>query len=240
MISGTEPTNASGAGIDLVQGATQSSNNVIQGNRIGTDKSGSIAIGNSRRGIMLNGASSNTIGGSGPGQANVISGNTGDGIHLASGDHKHHPGQPDRCRGGWDQCAWQRRVRHPVNNSSINAIGGSGAGEGNLIAKNNGAGIAMSGGTGNGVLGNRFYANASLGINLGTDPVTANDAGDTDVGADNPRTSRSSARPHSAEGHSTLSELSIRTPGSRVPGSGWRHFSTAPAIRPGMVRVNSS
>ena len=72
-----------------------------------------------------------------------------------------------------------------MNNSSINAIGGSGAGEGNLIANNNGAGIAMTGGTGNGVLGNRFYANASLGINLGTDPVTPNDAGDTDVGANN-------------------------------------------------------
>ena len=85
VISGTQPTNASGAGIDLVQGATESSNNVIQGNRIGTDKSGSIAIDNASRGIMLNGASNNTIGGSGPGQANVISGNTGDGIHLASG-----------------------------------------------------------------------------------------------------------------------------------------------------------
>ena len=72
-----------------------------------------------------------------------------------------------------------------MNNSSINTIGGSRTGEGNLIANNNGAGIAMSGGTGNRVLGNRFYANASLGINLGTDPVTANDAGDTDVGANN-------------------------------------------------------
>jgi CSLREA domain-containing protein len=185
VISGTEPTNASGAGIDLVQGATQSSNNVIQGNRIGTDKSGSIAIGNSRRGIMLNGASNNTIGGSGPGQANVISGNTGDGIHLASGDQNTIQGNLIGVAADGTSSLGNGGFGIQVNNSSINAIGGSGAGEGNLIANNNGAGIAISGGTGNGVLGNRFYANASLGINLGTDSVTANDAGDADVGANN-------------------------------------------------------
>ena len=185
VISGTQPTNASGAGIDLVQGATESSNNVIQGNRIGTDKSGSIAIGNSRRGIMLNGASSNTIGGSGPGQANVISGNTGDGIHLASGQQNTIQGNLIGVAADGTSALGNGGFGIQVNNSSINAIGGSGGGEGNLIANNNGAGIAMTGGTGNGVLGNRFYANASLGINLGTDPVTANDAGDTDVGANN-------------------------------------------------------
>jgi CSLREA domain-containing protein len=184
VISGTKPTNASGAGIDLVQSATQSTNNVIQGNFIGTDKTGSNALGNSRRGISLNGASNNTIGGSGPGQANVISGNTGDGIDLPNG-------QQNAIRGNLIGVA--ANGTSPLGNggfgiqmnSSINAIGGSAAGDGNVIANNNGAGIVISGGTGNGVLGNRFYANASLGINLGIDPVTANDAGDTDVGANN-------------------------------------------------------
>ena len=185
VISGTQPTNASGAGIDLVQGATESSNNVIRGNRIGTDKSGSIAIGNSRRGIMLNGASNNTIGGSGPGQANVISGNTGDGIHLASGQQNTIQGNLIGVAADGTSALGNGGFGIQVNSSSINAVGGSGAGEGNLIANNNGAGIAMTGGTGNGVLGNRFYANASLGINLGTDSVTANDAGDADVGANN-------------------------------------------------------
>jgi CSLREA domain-containing protein len=184
VISGTKPTNGSGAGIDLVQSATESTNNVIQGNLIGTDKTGSIALGNSRRGINLNGASSNTIGGSGPGQANVISGNTGDGLDLPNG-------QQNTIRGNLIGIAADGTS--PLGNggfgiqmqSSINAIGGSAAGEGNVIANNNGAGIVITGGTGNGVLGNRFYANASLGINLGIDTVTANDAGDTDVGADN-------------------------------------------------------
>ena len=185
VISGTQPTNASGAGIDLVQGATESSNNVIRGNRIGTDKSGSIAIGNSRRGIMLNGASNNTIGGSGPGQANVISGNTGDGIHLASGQQNTIQGNLIGVAADGTSALGNGGFGIQVNSSSINAVGGSGAGEGNLIGNNNGAGIAMTGGTGNGVLGNRFYANASLGINLGTDSVTANDAGDADVGANN-------------------------------------------------------
>jgi CSLREA domain-containing protein len=184
VISGTQPTDASGAGIDLVQSATQSSNNVIQGNRIGTDKSGSIAIGNSRRGIMLNGASNNTIGGSGAGQANVISGNTGDGIHLASGDQNTIQGNLIGVAADGTSALGNGGFGIQMN-SSINAVGGSGAGEGNVIANNNGAGIVITGGTGNGVLGNRFYANASLGINLGTDSVTANDAGDADVGANN-------------------------------------------------------
>src|SRR5207244_4359312 len=123
VISGTKPTNASGAGIDLVQSATESTNNVIQGNLIGVAANGTGPLGNGGFGIQMN--------------------------------------------------------------SSINAIGGPAAGDGNVIANNNGAGIVITGGTGNGVLGNRFYANASLGINLGIDLVTANDAGDTDTGANN-------------------------------------------------------
>lgn len=49
--------------------------NLVQGNRIGTDHSGMVAIGNALGGIVVTaGATSNTIGGTAPGSANVVVG----------------------------------------------------------------------------------------------------------------------------------------------------------------------
>jgi hypothetical protein len=66
-----------------------SSNNLIQGNRIGTDVTGTKALGN-HTGIHLggirdlsDGASNNTIGGTAPGAGNLISGNSYDGIDVS-------------------------------------------------------------------------------------------------------------------------------------------------------------
>jgi CSLREA domain-containing protein len=184
VISGTRPTAAAGAGIDLTQSATQSNNNIIQGNFIGTDKTGAAALPNSRRGISLNGASNNTIGGSAAGQANVISGNTGDGIDIPQGTE-------NVIRG--NRIGVAANGTSPLGNgafgiqmsTSNNTIGGLTAAEGNVIANNGSAGLVMTDGSGNNIIANRFYANGSLGINLGNDLVTENDAGDTDTGPNN-------------------------------------------------------
>ena len=58
---------------------------VIQGNRIGTDTTGQVALGNSMGGIVLENASGNTIGGAGPNQGNVIADNSGIGIEVDGG-----------------------------------------------------------------------------------------------------------------------------------------------------------
>lgn len=58
------------------------SNNHIQGNYIGTDSSGTLAIPNDRGGIGIGqNATGNFIGGIVPGSGNVISGNTGATTH---------------------------------------------------------------------------------------------------------------------------------------------------------------
>jgi parallel beta-helix repeat protein len=70
-----------GAGIHL--NSTQS--NVIQGNFIGTDETGTADLGNAWIGITItNGATLNTVGGSDPGERNLISGNFG-GLNISYG-----------------------------------------------------------------------------------------------------------------------------------------------------------
>ncbi len=65
-------------------GFTGTSGNVVLGNLIGTDKNGTANLGNSRVGVEIgDAATANTIGGTASGDANVISGNGGDGVLLA-------------------------------------------------------------------------------------------------------------------------------------------------------------
>jgi hypothetical protein len=70
----------------LISGDSQTAtaNDVLQGNFIGTDKTGLVPLGNSQDGIEING-SNVTVGGSGPGQANVIANNGGYGISMLTG-----------------------------------------------------------------------------------------------------------------------------------------------------------
>src|SRR5262249_16389956 len=68
------------------------------------------------------------------------------------------------------------------NGASGNSIGGPAAGQGNTIAFNQGAGVAVLGATSvnNPIRGNAIYQNTGLGIALGGDGVTRNDLGDAD------------------------------------------------------------
>jgi hypothetical protein len=74
----------SGDGIQMTgNGAT---GNLVAGNYLGTDPSGTVALGNLGNGVTVQiGANKNTIGGTTPGARNVISGNGGNGIYLLDG-----------------------------------------------------------------------------------------------------------------------------------------------------------
>jgi parallel beta-helix repeat protein len=63
-------------------GGTATVHNVVQGNFIGTDITGTASIANRSGGIYLYGAGSNLLGGSIPGAGNVISGNNQEGISV--------------------------------------------------------------------------------------------------------------------------------------------------------------
>ena len=76
----------SGNDIDGVQIATAgSSNNLIQGNFIGTDVSGTADLGNGRVGVLISAeATNNTVGGTSDAARNVISGNEDIGVQIAN------------------------------------------------------------------------------------------------------------------------------------------------------------
>ena len=69
-----------GAGVLLDTGA---GSNLVLGNKIGTDYSGTTALGNAE-GVFIDGAGGNTIGSNDPLSRNIISGNRGDGILLVN------------------------------------------------------------------------------------------------------------------------------------------------------------
>ena len=71
---------ANGGGI----GFTTATNNLIQGNLIGTDITGTQPLGNNGPGIYMSDSGDNTIGGTTSGAGNVISANNADGILTTS------------------------------------------------------------------------------------------------------------------------------------------------------------
>ncbi len=59
--------------------------NTISGNYIGTNAAGTAAVGNSRGVLIDGGASTNTVGGTTPGERNIISANFGPGVNISGG-----------------------------------------------------------------------------------------------------------------------------------------------------------
>lgn len=170
-------------------------NNVVQGNLIGTDSIGQAAVPNRGFGIVLFDGVDNLVGGSSPGAGNVISGNALGGIVLADFDHATSGNVIQANRIGTDAAA-----SHPIPNMGYGGlfvvggvlstqVGSPEPGAGNIIAYNAGPGIALlavDGGTGPPVgcevRGNAIYGNTDLGVDLGNDGVTENDACDGDTG----------------------------------------------------------
>lgn len=165
--------------------------NQLQGNFIGTDATGTVALGNKREGIYMQQAATNTIGGSVAGAGNVISGNTTRGIFL-------NPATWNVIQGNFigtqiNGSNALGNIQHNVEleaGSTNNLIGGFIPGAGNQIAfaqtagPNAYAGVRVRVGALNNLIsGNAIFGNAALGIDLGTAGVTLNDDCDGDTGA---------------------------------------------------------
>lgn len=173
-------------GIDVFAGAGR---NVIEGNFIGTDATGTMARGNGAEGIRLDNSPDNRIGGTTPAARNLISGNAGSGILLTNNARGtliqgNYLGTTASGAPGLPNLESGVRVS---NNSVNNTIGGTVAGAGNLIAFNTVAGVNISfnGTINNPIRGNAIFGNGGLGIDLapaGADGPTPNDFQDPDGG----------------------------------------------------------
>ena len=151
-------------------------NNVVQGNFIGTDITGTIAIPNGDNinvefkggGILLEIADSNIIGGNTSAARNIISGNLWYGIKVQTSDF-------NIIQSNWIGVAADG---NPLGNElsgisvddtepSDNLIGGTGPSEGNVIAHNGNAGVLIGArATRTRILSNSIFQNNDLGIDL--------------------------------------------------------------------------
>jgi hypothetical protein len=153
----------------------------VQGNLIGTDATGMHALPNV--GGLAAYGTGNTIGGAVPGAANVVSGNSlygmwiegsviiqGNLVGIAADGVSSLGNASDGVK---------------IHTSSDSTVGGTGPGEGNLVAHNAGFGITVEEGINNSVRGNSIHDNGPLGLNLYTGESTPkpNDAGDVDDGS---------------------------------------------------------
>jgi hypothetical protein len=178
--------------------SSQFGGNFVEGNFIGTDITGTTALGNYRAVTIF--SPNNTIGGRMPGARNVLSGNIY-GVWL----------QDDRAKANLIEGNYIGTTADGVNplgntvdgviitrggtiGASDNVVGGSTNGAGNVIAFNGRVGVFIQlGSVRNAILSNSIYSNGAsqpAGTGLGIDllspfGVTANDVGDGDTGGNN-------------------------------------------------------
>lgn len=176
---------------------SRSSGNLVQGNYVGTDVTGSVALGNAT-GVSLNDAPNNLVGGTTPGSRNVIAGNgfagafnANAGVAIVGSNATGNVVQGNYI--GTDASG-----RYALGNltgirvaASNNLIGGTVAGATNVIAFNRTIGIGVDSvspsvpAVNDAILGNSIFANGQLGIDLApsrSPGVTPNDLGDADIG----------------------------------------------------------
>ena len=161
--------------------------NSIEGNFIGTDVTGTIALGN-RIGIHISSGPNNIIGGSEPQAHNLISGNTAQSVIIEGSASTGNVVQGNfigtDVSGNVDLGNRSHGVE-VIRGASHNTIGGPEIASGNTIAFNSGDGVRVSDGTGNAILSNAIFSNDGLGIDLSPNGVTPNDSSDGDTGANN-------------------------------------------------------
>jgi parallel beta-helix repeat protein len=199
------------------------SGNIVQGNFIGTDVSGTLPLGNGNRGIGLYNASGNLIGGTAPGAGNTIADNVWEGIAIYDSSNNLVEGN----RIGTDVTGL-KAIGNDLNGIGIwggstgNTIGGPAAGAGNLISGNGlnyGGGIAISdpGTSGNVMQGNLIGTDATgrspLG-NLGDGIGITGGASNNTIGGPDP----GDGNVVSANGATGI-DLSWSTSGNTVQGN---------------------
>jgi hypothetical protein len=133
------------AGVAVINAATK---NRVEGNYIGTDKSGTVALPN-RFGVLLYAADDNLVGGTTAGVRNVISGNSEEGLRIASDGPTTNPAKLNRVQGNYIGTDLSGAVALPNGYGVVlvgadeNVVGGDAAGMRNVISGNKRDGLRI-------------------------------------------------------------------------------------------------
>ena len=163
----------------------EATNTRVEGNRIGTNGVGTAAIPNVIDGVSVTDAPNTVVGGPGAGARNLLSGNGRLAVAVVRASGTVVQGNLI----GTDisgTLGLGNGFGISVNSSANCIVGGTEAGEGNVIRFNAGFGVAVNAESlSTRILGNAISGNAGLGIDLTPLGLTANDPGDADSGANN-------------------------------------------------------
>jgi hypothetical protein len=145
----------------------------LAGNRIGTDAAGAKAVPNAGHGVTVAQCPTATVGGSLPGDMNLISGNAKDGVLVAGLAANGVVVQGNRI--GTD-LAGGKAVPNGADGVEVNGafnavIGGAAAGQGNLISGNHDNGVEVSNGGSAVIRGNRIGTDVSGTAAVGNDSI---------------------------------------------------------------------
>lgn len=158
--------------------------NLIQGNYIGTDSTGTLDRGNHGDGVRIHqGASGNTIGGTMFGTRNIISGNDDDGVQIADSTSTNNVviGNYIGTNAVGDASLGNSGDGVVIQDAPYNTIGGAANDERNIIS-GNADGILVFGrnATGNVIAGNYIGLDAGGSVDLGNsgNGITITDQGD--------------------------------------------------------------
>lgn len=187
-----------GVEIDDDNDPDPSTNNVVEGNYIGLNPTGTVVLANTSIGVVLQGgATGNTIGGTAgvtldgdcTGACNVISGNGNSGMYLNGANVV-----SNTVAGNFIGTDYTGKVDKgntingiSIKDASTNTIGGTASGSRNVLSGNNSNGVDFNGGSGNAVAGNYIgtdttgasaIANSFNGVFL-SNGTTANTIGGT-------------------------------------------------------------
>jgi CSLREA domain-containing protein len=128
----------------LINGSTLNDNHIV-GNLIGTNAAGTGDLGNAASGVLIIGATNNTIGGATAGARNVISGNDQHGIQI----HSNASGNVIQGNYIGTDVGGTMDLGNTFNGIAVSdtgntQIGGSNVGEGNVVSGNDDLGILLN------------------------------------------------------------------------------------------------
>ena len=148
-----------------------SNSNKVLGNSIGVDKTGTVRAGNLQDGILIEGSSGTTVGGTSKEARNIIAANLRSGVRITNfNGFGNVPASNNTVMGNFIGLGNDESIKgngqfgvSVSGGARNNTIGGTRPGAGNVISGNDGAGVAMNvtGTTGNRVYGNKIGTDAA-------------------------------------------------------------------------------